>query len=127
MVGADVEGVTRLGVLADRVDGLGGEAPREGFPAVAEVSGAESAYVPARPIDSISCYDILHAMRAGQGSDVTSQDGPLQQQILGEFLRINEAERMAAEKVTVLAMADRANTLLGPAPAGHKGLTDGTT
>jgi membrane protein len=92
---------------------------------VTEVSGAESAYVPARPIESISCYDILHAMRAGQGNDATAQDGPLQRQILGEFLRINEAEKQAAEKVSVLAMADRANTLLGPASAGHNSLTNG--
>lgn len=94
---------------------------------VTEVSGGESTYVPARPIESISCYDILHAMRAGQGSDVTSQDGPLQRQILGEFQRISEAEKHAAETVSVLAMAERANGLLEDGAVETGLLTDPNT
>lgn len=78
---------------------------------ITEVSGSEPAYVPARPTESISCYDVLQALRAGQGTDVTFQEEPLHRQILGEFQRINDAERRAAESVSIQALADRANAL----------------
>lgn len=84
---------------------------------ITEVVGAEQAYVPARPIESISCYDILHALRAGQGLDLSSKEEPLQRHVLGEFQRINDAERKAAEKISLQVMAQRANSLeSGPDP-----------
>jgi len=94
---------------------------------ITEVSGSEPAYVPARPADSISCYDVLQALRAGQGVDVAAQESPLHRQILGEFQRINDAERRAAESVSVQALAQRANALLGDTPAEAAVLTEGQT
>lgn len=81
-----------------------------------EVSGSEPAYVPARPTGSINCHDVLLAMRTGQGRDLTVQDEPLHRQILGEFQRINDAERRAAESVSIQVLADRANALMAFAP-----------
>lgn len=92
---------------------------------ITEVSGSEPAYVPARPTDSISCYDVLQALRAGQGTDVAAQESPLHRQILGEFQRINDAERRAAESVSVQALAQRANALLGDTAASAAVLTEG--
>ena len=89
---------------------------------ITEVSGAELAYVPARPIELISCYDILQALRVGQGSDLALDEEPLQRQILGEFQRINDAEQAAASSVSVYALAERANKLLVAGGANHSAL-----
>ena len=92
---------------------------------ITEVSGGELAFVPARPIETITCHDILDAMRAGSGRELELHDEPVQRQILGEFLRINEAEQKAAESVTVLAMAQRANQLLADSGQDALALTAG--
>ncbi|MCU0787326.1 MAG: YihY family inner membrane protein [Verrucomicrobia bacterium] len=94
---------------------------------ITEVSGADLAYVPARPIESISCYDILHALRCGQGDDLAAQDEPVHRQIFGEFQRINMAERNAAESISVLALAQRANQLAGEGDSTHHTLPAGNS
>jgi membrane protein len=75
---------------------------------VAEVSGAEPAYLPARPLDSITCHDILLAMRAAQGQELATRDEAGRAEVYGEFCRIEEAERKAAASVNMLALVNRA-------------------
>jgi len=74
---------------------------------VGEVVGREAGYAPARPLDQITCHDILQAMRAGEGQDSFTRDEPARKEVFGEFQRILEAERMAAESVTMLALVNR--------------------
>lgn len=74
---------------------------------VVEASGAEPAFVPARPLESITCHDILLAMRATQGQELATRDEPTRSEIYGEFCRIEEAERQVASTVTVMALVDR--------------------
>ena len=83
---------------------------------VTEVNGVEPGYVPARPVDTISCHDVLQAVRSGQGADLTFHEGPVYRRILGEFERINDAARRAAESVSVLALARHTNTLFEEPP-----------
>jgi membrane protein len=75
---------------------------------VVEVAGVEPAYVPARPLEMISCHDILWAMRASQGQELATRDEPTRVEVYGEFSRIQEAERQAAAAVTLLALVNRA-------------------
>ncbi len=75
---------------------------------VVEAAGAEPAYLPARPLENITCHDILMAMRAGQGQELATRDEPARNEVYGEFHRIEEAERQAAASVTMLALASRA-------------------
>jgi membrane protein len=75
---------------------------------VVEASGAETAYVPARPLENISVHDVLMAMRAAQGQPLTAVDEPVRNEVYGEFTRIEEAERAAASSVTLLSLANRA-------------------
>lgn len=79
---------------------------------VVEVTGTESAYLPARPLESITCHDILEAMRASQGQELATRDEPTRAEVFGEFQRIQEAERQAASSVTMLALAARADLML---------------
>jgi membrane protein len=73
-----------------------------------EVAGPESSYVPARLMETITCHDILQAMRAAQGQELATRDEPTRTEVYGEFERIQEAERRAASAVTMLALAHRA-------------------
>lgn len=75
---------------------------------VVETAGAESAYLPARPMERITCHDILQAIRAGQGQELSTRDEPGRAEVYGEFQRIQQAERQAAASVSMLALAQRA-------------------
>jgi membrane protein len=73
-----------------------------------EAAGSEPAYLPARPLETITCHDILLAMRATQGQDLATRDEPARAEVFGEFHRIEEAERQAASSVSMLALVTRA-------------------
>ena len=73
-----------------------------------ETAGAEPAYLPARPLEAITCHDILVAMRATQGQELATREEPARAEVYGEFHRIEEAERQAASAVTMLALVNRA-------------------
>lgn len=79
---------------------------------VVETAGAETAFLPARPMETITCHDILLALRATQGQELATRDEPTRVEVYGEFQRIQEAERQAAASVTMLALAHRAQAQL---------------
>jgi membrane protein len=74
---------------------------------VTETIGAEPAYAPARPLDSMNAHHILQAMRAGGGQELLLRDEPARAEVYGEFARIEEAERRAAASVTMLDLVNR--------------------
>ena len=78
---------------------------------VVGVSGTEIAFTPARPLDQITCHDILEAMRASHGQELATRDEPSRKEVFGEFQRILEAERAAASSVTMLALVNRTPAL----------------
>lgn len=78
---------------------------------VISVSGLEIAYIPARPLDQITCHDILEAMRASHGHEVATRDEPTRKAVFGEFQRILDAERAAASSVSLLALVNRTPAL----------------
>jgi len=79
---------------------------------VVEVAGPEAGYSPARPLDSINTHHILIAMRATQGQELVTRDEPVRIEVLGEFARIQAAEKEAASRVTMLALVNRADARL---------------
>ena len=81
---------------------------------VVETAGAEPAYLPARPMERITCHDILLAMRSSHGQELSTRDEPGRAEVYGEFQRIQEAERQAAASVTMLALVNRAQAQLDP-------------
>jgi membrane protein len=72
---------------------------------VVEVAGHETGYSPARPLEAINAHHILSAMRAA-GQDLPRHD-EIRAEVFGEFAKIEEAERDAASRVTLLALANR--------------------
>ena len=79
---------------------------------VVEIAGVEAGYSPARPLDTINCHDVLVAMRATHGQEPATRDEPVRIDVLGEFARIQAAEREAASSVTMLALVNRAHDRL---------------
>ena len=79
---------------------------------VVEVSGVEAGYSPARALDAINCHHILLAMRATQGQELVTRDEPVRVEVLGEFARIQAAEKAAASTVTMQALVNRAHARL---------------
>jgi len=77
------------------------------------VQEEETTYAPARPLDQITCHDILQAMRSSTGQELATRDEPTRKEVYGEFQRILEAERAAAESVTILALVNRTPLLAG--------------
>jgi membrane protein len=76
---------------------------------VIEVAGNESGYAPARPLDAINAHDVLFAMRAANGQESVTLGEPARDEVLGEFARIQEAEKQAASSVTMIALVNRAS------------------
>lgn len=79
---------------------------------VVETAGTDVAYMPARPIERITCHDILEALRAAHGQELATRDEPTRLEVYGEFQRIQEAERQAAASVSMLALVNRAQAKL---------------
>jgi membrane protein len=79
---------------------------------VAEITGAESGYTPARPLENINAHHLLQAMRATTGQELVTRDEPIREEVYGEFARIQEAEKQAAASVSMLALVSRAQARL---------------
>lgn len=90
---------------------------------VVEVAGPETGYSPARPLDTINTHHILLAMRATQGQELVTRDEPVRAEVLGEFARIQDAEKRAASSVSMLALVNRAHARLELAAPAEPGVS----
>ncbi len=72
-----------------------------------EVGTPETGYCPARPLDKISCEDILQTLRAGQGQEPPTREGPERELVRGTFEQIQTAERQVAGSMTLETMVTR--------------------
>ncbi len=70
-----------------------------------EVAGIDVSYTPSRPLDAITCHDILHAMRSGSGVDVQTRDDASRAPVLQEVTRISDAEQQVAGGTSLLSLA----------------------
>src|SRR5947207_6255971 len=74
---------------------------------LAEVATPETAYCPARPLDRISCEDILQALRAGLGHEPATREEPTRDLVRGAFDEIRQSEQRVARAVTLQAVVER--------------------
>ena len=81
---------------------------------VVETFIPEAAYLPAAPLETISCHDILLAIRAEKSSPTSTRPEPVRTGAAGEFHRIEDAEREAACAVTLETLARRVQTAAQP-------------
>jgi membrane protein len=73
---------------------------------VLEVAGNETAYAPARPVETITCHEILLTLRTVGGLELETRDDPARKCVRAEFERIAEAERGEAGRVTLRQLLD---------------------
>lgn len=76
-----------------------------------EVSGEELGYVPGRPINRISVEDILQAMRAGQGTELSTTEDAERAMLREEYDRVMLAEMHAAGAVSLENLVLRGEAL----------------
>jgi membrane protein len=62
------------------------------------------AFMPARPLEAINAHHILCAMRTGSGKQLLVDNTPSLAALYGDFAGIETAERVAAEKISVLTL-----------------------
>ena len=87
---------------------------------VTEIVGAEPAYLPARPLEDITAHHVLRAIRAGSGQDIATRDEPARAEVLGEFAKIEQAERDTASRITLLALVNQAQKQIADAAPESK-------
>lgn len=76
--------------------------------------GNEEGYAPARPLDAITCHDIINTLRCAGGQLETREDAS-RELVSTEFERIYEAERERASAVTLKELVARLATVVPPA------------
>jgi len=75
---------------------------------VVEVSsGSDAAYTPARPLEAITCHDVLYSMRVVGGQELVTRDEPTRAYVCAEFEKICEAERQVASAITLCDLVKR--------------------
>jgi membrane protein len=79
-----------------------------------EVADEESSFAPARPLNSISAFDVLQALRVGRGLELATADDSIRPVVRAKFELISEAEQEAARAVNLEDLAKQISTLRLP-------------
>ncbi|MCD6049364.1 MAG: ribonuclease BN-like protein [Verrucomicrobia bacterium] len=75
---------------------------------VNEVVNGETAYTPARPIERITCADILNALRCGNGHGIETKEEPARETVRNDFELIQDAEQKTAAEITIAELVRHA-------------------
>jgi len=75
---------------------------------LAESQQGETAFLPARPLERISCHDVLLALRTSRNGSVATRDDVMREQVRGHVEKFAEVEKAAAGNVTLAALAAEA-------------------
>lgn len=70
-------------------------------------AGQEEAYTPGRPLEAITCHDILHTLRTVGGQELATRDDPARAVVCDEFEKIEDVERQRATAVTLKQLVSR--------------------
>lgn len=73
-----------------------------------EVTNGETCYTPARPLEKITCKEILAALRCGDGHDIDTKEDTAREPVKLDFTVIQQAEEHAAEAITVADLVNHA-------------------
>ncbi len=83
---------------------------------VLEATGGknEVTFAPARPTESITCYDVLQTLRVGGGQELETRDEQSRPVVCAHFERISDAERQAATTVTLKDLVNQISSVGAP-------------
>lgn len=75
--------------------------------------GKMTAIVPARPVDQISCFDVLNAMRCAKGQNLSAiqsqltKDSPVFESLLKQIGEFRDGDKSQTEKITIGHLLDK--------------------
>jgi membrane protein len=72
-----------------------------------EIGGKEVAYAPARPVETITCEDVIDVFRVKNGRDLATKEEPARAIVCAEFERIRAAEQQVAQSVTLKDLVEK--------------------
>lgn len=81
---------------------------------LAESGQGPGSYLPARPLEQITCHDVLLALRASRNGAVATRADPTREQLRQQCDRFQAAEMTASATVTLASLADGAIALAQP-------------
>lgn len=90
--------VNALGVPFQLASRILSTLTKEGLLAITH--NGENAYLPARPLEKITFYDVITAMRCGNGQEIETADDVIRPFLRYYFNKITVAEKVEAEKIT---------------------------
>jgi membrane protein len=76
-----------------------------------EVADEDSSFTPARPLNTITAHDVLHALRVGRGLELATSDDSTRPVVRAKFEGIAEAEQDAARSVNLEDLARQISAL----------------
>jgi hypothetical protein len=62
-------------------------------------------YLPARPLEQITCHDVLQALRTARNGGVATREDATREQVRQQCDRIQAAEQVAAAALTLASLA----------------------
>jgi hypothetical protein len=78
-----------------------------------EVVDTDVRFSPGRPLDRISAYDVIAALRAGNGHELATSDDESRLLVRTEFERMIHAEREAGGAITMQSLAELSAKQIG--------------
>ena len=82
-----------------------------------EIAGEETSFQPARPLEQITCDDLLQAMRASQGTQLPTREEDARDVVQARLSQIRQAERSSAAAVTLQDLVAQVLHPRPPSPA----------
>jgi len=71
-----------------------------------EVADSDTRFSPGRPLDRISAYEVIGALRGGNGNELATSDDESRLLVRSEFERMIMAEREAGDAITMQSLAE---------------------
>jgi membrane protein len=78
---------------------------------VVETAGSHTGYVPGRPLDQISCMDVIEALRTAGGADIATRDDRFADLVRQEINKIQQAEKSVASRLSFLDLVAKTKQL----------------
>jgi membrane protein len=86
---------------------------------IVQTTEQEPGYLPARPLETITCHELLLALRTVRGQQLNTRSEPANSRVYAEFRRIEQAEREVAAGITLCDLAG--NVAVQTAPGRERG------
>jgi DNA-binding IscR family transcriptional regulator len=82
---------------------------------ILDVVGVENACAPGRPLEQITVWDILEALRTGKEQELATSEDAAREIVMAEFEAVEQTWRQAADSLTLTDLVNRIRETAPPA------------